>query len=56
MYSKKQEKFEQKHGVDQHKFITMWALGMSDTELAVSLDLSTAEIKEIKAELKRKKH
>ncbi|MCK8824503.1 hypothetical protein [Fuchsiella alkaliacetigena] len=56
MHSKEQEEFEKKHGVDQHRFMTMWALGMSDTELAVSLDLSVEQIKEIKTELKRKQH
>ncbi|MGM0471064.1 MAG: hypothetical protein ACQEQI_02100 [Bacillota bacterium] len=43
-------------GIDEHKFITMWALGMSDTELAIALDISTDQVAEIKTELQQKKH
>lgn len=56
MYQDKEQEFEKKFGVEQHKFMTMWALGMSDTELAVSLDLSVSKIQKIKEKLKQKQH
>lgn len=50
------EEFEEKYGIDRHKFLTLWALGMSDTELAISLDISTEKVTEIKSELDKNHH
>lgn len=55
MYKNKR-KFEEKHGIDRHKFLTLWALGMSDIELSVSLDISPEKVKEIKEELHQSHH
>ncbi|KXS45827.1 MULTISPECIES: hypothetical protein [unclassified Candidatus Frackibacter] len=55
MYRSREE-FENKHGIDRHRFLTLWALGMSDTELAVSLDISPKKVKTIKDELHKNHH
>jgi hypothetical protein len=55
MYRSRKE-FEEKHGIDRHKFLTLWALGMSDTELAVSLDIPPEKVKKIKDELHQSHH
>ncbi|SJZ76015.1 hypothetical protein [Selenihalanaerobacter shriftii] len=53
---KDEDEFKNKYGIDRHKFLTLWALGMSDAELAISFELSSEKIQEIKNELNQNRH